>query len=108
MFIDKKRKRVESANGQSLERGAFGEKYPAIWEYMTATVGSGGTARTTSTLLLFVEDGAVKVCVNDRDREENAFWSEQSLEAVLEAVEVDLSAGQGDWRKSTGKKRKFN
>lgn len=67
--------------------------------------GLGGQQRVTGTLLLFVDDGALKAMLNDRDSGYIAFLSSHTAKTLLEAVEEGLRDGGLDWRESKGKKR---
>lgn len=91
-------------SGKPLVASGLGVKYPAVWEYLTCTRFPDGSPRATSTLLVFVEDGAVKACISDRSQEPwCSLWvSGDGLDAVLEALEGHLQEGTGEWRVRKG------
>jgi hypothetical protein len=73
---------------------------PALLEYLGSAVYPDGAPRMRSTLLVLVEDGAVKVCLSDRDQEQSLWRSGSSLEDALAALEVTLTSEHQDWRRS--------
>jgi hypothetical protein len=50
------------------------------------------------TLLLFVEAGRLKGCLNDRDMARSVFVSAESLEGLLDAMETGLADETLEWR----------
>lgn len=91
-----------------LSGGAWDKLYPALMEYMTQTVWAGGEARTTTSILLFTDGPVWKACLTDRDSEPRrvAFVSGPTPEALLRAVEAQLSQGTADWRDQYSGKKK--
>jgi len=89
--------------GQFAARDATMEEYfPALCEYLTATVVGETSQRRTATLLLFAEDGLFKVALNDRQEAMSAWASGQTVQEALEALEASLQAGEASWRRSAG------
>ena len=86
--------------------GVLPSKFPALWEFMSHENFDDGTARMTGSLSLFLDDGALKVALNDREEGYVAFVSGSSLEDVLGALEEGLTADSLDWRRSAFKKKK--
>jgi hypothetical protein len=82
------------------EHAAWRESYPALAEYMEADQWPDGTARKTSTLLVFCEAGCVKGCLNDRDGGRSLWSTSDSLAALLASLEAMLATGTGEWRQS--------
>jgi len=72
--------------------------YPAIWEYMTLEEHEDGAARERSLLMILVEDGIVKGCVQDRDQGQSLWASGTGVPGVLEALDRHLQEGTGEWR----------
>lgn len=64
-----------------------------------------GKPRQTATLLVFVESGRWRACVNDRDSESSFFRSSESFLGLLESLESALSNGTADWRARPQRKR---
>lgn len=79
--------------------------YPNVLEYMSASRYDDGALRQTSTMVLCVDQGALKACLNDRDRARSLWASGASLEDVLRDLEEDLSSGTGAWRSYAGGKK---
>jgi len=73
---------------------------PGVREMLVETRFPDGSARQTSTLLLFVEAGVVKVCLNDRDQGMSAWASGSSVLDCLLALESGLQADTLQWRAS--------
>jgi len=88
------------AHVESLAVTAFGKKHPQLLEYLSLTVYEGGEKRQTSTLTIFVEDGFVKLCLNDRDAARTGWVAETTLEEAMKTLEGKLVSGQVEWRKS--------
>jgi len=77
---------------------AWRDKHPAIVEYLTCEHDDDGNARLRSTLAVFVEEDTWKVVLNDKQNERSLFVSGASLVDALDALELLLRAGQGEWR----------
>ena len=100
-----KKKPVTSAGsnrGVDLTDCLFASRYPALGEYLTLTTCDDGSVRQTSTVLLFQEDGLIKLCINDRDLSRSAFVSGHDLESAFQKLEEGLVTGDLDWRLKKG------
>jgi len=86
--------------------GQFGKAYPGLWEHLSADHLADGSRRLLSTLTLFVDDGSVKACLNDRDQVLTGWAAGESVEAVLAALERGLQADSIEWRAAGGGKKK--
>lgn len=106
LYIEKRAKASSKAKRKSLAESAFAKACPAIWEYLTVDSGKDGSSRATASLTFFVEERTLKCCVSDKEAGEVAFWSSDSWEELLAAIESDLAAGQGDWRANRKVSRK--
>lgn len=86
----------------------FMDGYPALWEYLTLSAWEDGSPRALSTLIVFQEDGAWKVCLNDRAEGRSLWRSADTLAGLWEALEVALAGNAADWRRSptTGRRKK--
>lgn len=87
---------------------AFTKSYPAVWEYLVVSVWPDGKARERASLLMVVEDGMWKGCVNDREHGRSLWRSGETLLALLASLDEGLRKGAGDWRraKPQGKARR--
>lgn len=83
--------------------GGWEKEYPALFEYLTLVVWEDGTARQTSTLLLFFEDGAWKACLNDRENARSAWASGGSPHQAIRALEDALGDDLVEWRRRKDK-----
>lgn len=72
--------------------------YPTVFQYLTDAVWDDGSPRETSTLMLLVEDGWLKACLNDRAMGRSLWVTGDALADVLAALELHLASGSGDWR----------
>lgn len=80
---------------------------PTVWEFMS--IGElDGKPRQRSTLSLWLQDGLVTVCLNERDMAMCLYAGGESLEAALLALEGKLASPSPDWRRSwlSGKRKK--
>lgn len=87
----------ESSPNGGLSDPAFERDFPAIWEFMTLTVDEGAR-RETSTLLLFVQDGRMTICLNDRQRGRSVFQSAPTLREAMVCLDEALTSGSAEWR----------
>lgn len=79
--------------------------YPTLMEWLTEERWDDGSSRLTSTLLIFCEQGAWKVCFNDRAADRNTFLAAGTFAGVLGLLEERLSAGTIEWKPKGGKPR---
>jgi len=96
-----------TGSGSEVTPGAFGVKHPRLWEMLTETKYEDGSPRKPATITFFVDEGCVKVCLNDRDQSLAAFASGDTLDAALRCLEAGLEADSLEWRRSqTNQKKK--
>lgn len=77
-------------------------EYPNLTDMLLCTKWDDATFRTTSTLLVFVEDGVLKACLNDRHYNRSAFFTSDTMESLVVKIELALTNGTVEWR-SRGK-----
>jgi hypothetical protein len=111
-FVRRAVERVATARQQASTEGKLWESvHPAIQEYLTEANHDDGSPRETSMLCIFVEDGFVKLSLQDREEGRSMWVSAPSLPEALNALERNLQDGVGEWRLSSrgasqkGKKR---
>jgi len=86
---------------------AAAKMLPLLVEHMTCDAYEDGTKRQRSTVTLFVEDGNVKACLNDRECERSLFRSAGEFLSALEAIEKALKEGdESEWRPWNKKRSK--
>jgi len=82
---------------------------PNVWEYLSSESWDDGSPRQTSTLLIFVEEGLCKVCINDRALQRKAWMTGKTPDAAFVALDAALGAGNIEWRPdkapTSGKRR---
>lgn len=78
------------------------EDFPNLYDHLTATTYDEGGNRLTSTVLVFVDNGVLKICLNDRDNCRSAFFTAVDLMGCLMAAERALADGTADWRRRNG------
>lgn len=99
-FLPKKRATpLEGVSAVSLE-GKLSRAYEALLTHIVATTWPDGSERQGSSLTLFVDEGALKACLNDKGNDLVAFVSAESLEGLLGALEAGLREDKLDWRPS--------
>jgi len=77
---------------------AFRARFPTLYEYLTCSEWEDGSHRETATLLLFLDSGVLKACINDRAMGRNMFVAGSSLQGALAAAEEALRSENPGWR----------
>lgn len=99
-------KRTVSSLSQAQDGGSFvataddAARWPSIVEFVSVAEWPDGERRIPGSLVLFVEDGRVKACLNDKDQGAVCFVAARGLMEVMDAAETILCNGTGDWRTS--------
>lgn len=83
---------------------ATSKKMPSLWEWLTAHRDETGEARETGTILIFCEEGLVKVCACNRDTGHVAFISAKTLQDAFLKLDKGLANDSLDWRLSKREK----
>jgi hypothetical protein len=86
----------------------FPRDYPGLFEHLTVGVWPDGKPRPLSTLLICVDGGRFRACLNDRANGCSTWVSAASVAGVLQVLDSGIRQGSLDWRRSTwqGGKRK--
>jgi len=87
---------------------SFAVTYPALYEFLSVDCWPDGEPRDCGSLILFVEEGLLKVCLSDRAQDMVAFRSGCDLADCLSSIDSGLQDGSLDWRqgKRGGKRGK--
>jgi hypothetical protein len=93
-------------SGGSLVGGDAAALFPTLWEWLSSEQYDDASARQTATMLVFVEDGSVKLCLNDRDSHRKAWVTGKTPEAAFASLEQALASDTADWRADKGGPRK--
>lgn len=78
---------------------------PTLWEMMTVSR-IDGKPRQPSTMSVWIQDGRVMCCLNERDEGMALFASGATLDDALEEMELHLISDCPPWRKQRSKARK--
>lgn len=84
----------------------FATLHPSLWEYLSCEQWADGSARVPASLLIFVEGGLLKACVNDRALERTGWATGPTLEAVLASLDAGIASDGIEWRRAKPKGRK--
>lgn len=76
----------------------FSKQYPYLHAMLTSQKYEDGTPRITSTLLIFSDNGVLRFCLNDRDNNRSAFFTDSTFEWILEKVEQSVAMGTVEWK----------
>ena len=108
MSVLKKREVKSSSSGAagSPEADQLSSALTGLWEMLCSTRYPDGSPRASSTLLVFVESGQVKACLNDRDQGMSAWVTASSLWGALAALESGIQGDSLDWRVPSQSKQK--
>lgn len=107
-----KRRNSSSPNGSEVDSVVDDRKaredLPALCEFLIETKWDDGASRQPGTVLLFHEDGAWKVAINDRDGGLVAFMTFDVLSTLFKRIDAAMQADKLDWKvsKSRGARRK--
>jgi len=73
---------------------------PTVAQFMAADCWPDGEVRERATLIVFVEDGAFKVCLSEKNMQATLWATSATFAGLLEALEDRLTADAPDWRKA--------
>lgn len=81
-----------------LDDPEFRTNFPTLYEYLTQTKWDSGEPRLTATLSVFVDQGAMTVCLNDRSNNRSLFANEPALFACFASLEEALASDTAEWK----------
>lgn len=87
-----------TAGSRSMSDPAAVAETPSLWAYLTQSAWEDGTPRLTSSLLLFEQDGFLKVMLRDRENGLCLWVAAPNLSSAFAAVELALSDPTVEWR----------
>lgn len=101
-YLDQVKAAQAAQKGEATARDMeFARTYPALWEFVSVTKNTDGTARQTATLLAFLEAGTWKVCLGDRDSGLSLWAAGETFLEALEALEACLQSPNPQWRQGS-------
>lgn len=87
-----------TAGSRSMSDPVAVDATPRLWAYLTQSLWEDGTPRLTSSLLLFEQDGFIKVMLRDRENGLCLWVASPNLSDSFAAVELALSDPTVEWR----------
>lgn len=93
-------RKAKAKTGSAVSDPLAEKKYPNLFTLMTALLDDDKQPRRVATLTLFADDGAFKVCLNERNVSLSLWAASETLEGVWEALEARLSVDDVDWKES--------
>jgi hypothetical protein len=75
----------------------WGDEHPALFEVL-ARIKWDGADRIPATLMIYVDIGRVTLRVVDRQTHQVCFYSDVTVDAAVDGLEVALAKGRADWR----------
>lgn len=76
----------------------FAGPYPLLWSFLTQNKWEDGSARQTSSVLMFSDDGVLKLMLRDRDAGLCLWVAAGTVMGLFDAVEAALGDPRADWR----------
>jgi len=107
MLMRPKPGEITARNDPPFADRQFAKDYPTLNEMLTATQYGDNQPRQTSTVLIFCENGVLRLCLNDRDNSRSAFFTAETISDVFHAVEDALAANRVDWRMKNNMRTPF-
>jgi len=78
--------------------GMWENNHPELYQFLSAARYPDGGDRRTGTMLIFTDQGTLKMCLSDRDQSLVAFLTGDSLDGLLDAAEAGLREDALEWR----------
>lgn len=99
-YMKRKERRHASTVVRSAVDDEFRARYPELYDYLTATCYDDDPKqpRTTSTLLVFGQDGCFKACLRDRAESCCCWVAAPTFLELLGVLESELAGGTAVWR----------
>lgn len=93
-----KEAKAKRGTSSALADPEWQRSYPELYELMTATVDEDGKARKPCSLTVFVGDGGVKACLNEKNVGLVMFATSATLDGLFGALEGRLGDEEPDWQ----------
>lgn len=106
-FFDKLPSNNGTGTAENLPADSMFQKdYPALWQFLTALEYAPGQPRERSSLTVFVEEGAFKLCLSERTKNCSCWATGPTFLDALEALEKRVTSATPEWRSSAKGRRK--
>jgi hypothetical protein len=76
----------------------FEKDWPYLAAFLKDVTWDDGTLRETGTMLIFVQEGYLKCCLNDRALDRSCFLCAPTLDVLFDLCETGLESDKLDWR----------
>lgn len=86
------------AAASSFSDKEFEKEFPYLAAFLLQTQWADKTERLPGTITVFVQDGQMKLCVNDRDMNRSAFVTAPTWAMLIQITEDKLSDDSLEWR----------
>jgi hypothetical protein len=84
---------------KSLEcHGTWLQPFPSIWEFLTHSTWTDGSPRHTGTILVFLDEGTLKLCLKDKNGPRTCFLTGPDPDSLFLACEEGLANDTLAWR----------
>jgi len=87
-----------AADDVSMPDKSFEKRFPNVSMYLADPLWDDGTPRERSSLAISVDDGQVRIALNDKDGRQSAYTNAGSVEDALKLLEAGLVKGLVSWR----------
>jgi len=78
--------------------GTWLANFPPVWEFVSVSTWPDGSQRKTGTILLFLDEGSLKVCLKDPNGPRTSFVTGPDPDTLFLAVEEGLATDSLHWR----------
>jgi hypothetical protein len=93
-----KRREAQNSLPGKAASDKLSEGYPSLTEFLIEVLWEDGKPRETGTVLLFVQEGRWKACLNDRDADASCFVSARTLGELLAVMDAAIEDPSVEWR----------
>lgn len=92
-----------SRSGENVASGSLSDpqsqqRWPTLWHHLTQKTWPDQSARQTSSILVFEQEGQLKAMLRDKEAGECLWVAAKSLVGLFDAVEGALNDPEPDWR----------
>ncbi len=88
-----------SVGTDAVKECVIGKQFSTLLSFVADTTYADGEVRTPGSITIFkAQDGGLRLCLNDKNTEESAFISGNSLTELFEDAEQGLLFQALDWR----------
>jgi hypothetical protein len=96
------------ANCEPPAADSLAGKHPDLWEFVTRTTWDDGATRQPGSFTVFLDEGKLKGCLNDKDAGLVCFVTAAGLLELLRKLNGAVNDGASDWRQTRGEGRARN